>query len=510
MNWLTAPLDLATLHLALTAAALLWNVGMAARITRRREVPRAMALLSGLSGLLVMPALFVLLATASVVVGRALAPIAWVWPLTTALIALQATYALARGLVTPAIGIPIALYDVLLAVVYWVRWANGAGLAVSTPLLGLLAAEASAVGIATQAATLTRPYFLFLPLLAPASPGRPGPGTLLRSAIAMVAVVWGGLVVLAIPAGVHAIRGYARYATERLQERPQGDFTVGLKILPRLSGAPFPSDVAQDLAMADSLGAAALVIYVAPEGATAPVLDSLARVLDRTRSGKVIVVALDFSGTQRDRVRGRVTRFLDARTADVERIARRVRPDYVVPVVDPYGRSASAVGRLPLDTWKRYLRDAAAAARLGDQRVRVMAHVGGFSPRDSALYAWAASAESPVGATALSLFPSYEGAARLDARTFAATRWLAAERSSKPQWVLEAGGYPLAHGNASQALSLWGTLAWATSQRAVRGLVVYQASDYGSPTGLEGAGGRVRPAAAAVRRAIRALAEESG
>jgi hypothetical protein len=71
--------------------------------------------------------------------------------------------------------------------------------------------------------------------------------------------------------------------------------------------------------------------------------------------------------------------------------------------------------------------------------------------------------------------------------------------------VLEAGGFPLVHGELSQERALWGVLAWATSRSAIRGLVIFEASDYGAQLGLRAPGGRVRRVAAAAQRAIRAL-----
>jgi hypothetical protein len=39
--------------------------------------------------------------------------------------------------------------------------------------------------------------------------------------------------------------------------------------------------------------------------------------------------------------------------------------------------------------------------------------------------------------------------------------------------VLEAGGLPLTHGEQNQARAIWGTIAWATSRRAVKGAIVF-------------------------------------
>ena len=87
--------------------------------------------------------------------------------------------------------------------------------------------------------------------------------------------------------------------------------------------------------------------------------------------------------------------------------------------------------------------------------------------------------------------------------------WLNSYPEPKEHWVLEAGGLPMAHGEESQARAIWGTLAWATSRRAVKGAIFFEASDYGTPVGLRAPGGRVRPAADALARAIRVLSENA-
>jgi hypothetical protein len=192
---------------------------------------------------------------------------------------------------------------------------------------------------------------------------------------------------------------------------------------------------------------------------------------------------------------------------DVARIAGRLHPAYVVPVLDPNGAAARALGQPPLGSWTSYLNDAAAAAHRARSGTRVMAHVGGFGARDSALYAWAASRSSGVDAVGVSLFPSLGGAAALDARMRTVDSWLRDSRSTKEHWVLEAGGLPMTHGEASQELALRGILAWATSRIAIKGLIIDEASDYESPLGLRTPSGRLRPAAAAAAAAIRELGE---
>lgn len=512
MSRLVAPQHLATMHLVLSALILIWNISAAGRTAQLRTTPRPMAFLSALAGLLLLPALTVLLVSNSSLSGRALFSIAWLWPTTVALVAAQAIYAVARGVAAPAVGVPIAVYDALLVLLYAARYEVFRGASVGVPLLALVAAHRDAVAFSAQPLALLVPWYLYLPIFAPPRTGRRGVGTVLRVCVAALAVVWGALILVYLPAGARAVRSYARYVDDRLQERPDSDFTIGLKIFPVVTSAPASLALRSDLALADSIGAGALSIYVTPEGATNAVLDSVAHSVEDSRAGRRLIAALDLSHA-RAVPPGARDAYLRARVTDIQRIVRRLQPDLLVPVVDPNGAAARALGPISLEQWTTYLRAAASAARRADSAVRVVAHVGGFGARDSVLYAWATSPDSPVDAVALSLFPGLGGADAMDARMQRADAWLRAARSDAPMkehWVLEAGGFPMAHGDASQARALWGALAWATSRSAVKGLIVYEASDYTAPLGLRAAGGRLRVAATTVRTAITALREGGG
>jgi hypothetical protein len=503
MSRYIAPQQLATMHLVLSALVLLWNLFVAGRTARLREVPRSVALLSAIAGLLLVPALLVLLLSGSELTGRALTSIGWIWPLIVTLVATQAILALARGLVAAPIGFTIAVYDVLIALIAAAQYAMSLGLVVDPPLVGLVAAQRSAIAFSAQPLAPLTPWFLFLPILSPASPGRRGLGATLRTTVVILAAAWGTLIILAVPSSTRAVRSYTRYATERLQERPDSDFVVGLKVFPTRAPDVPPTLVHNDLALADSMGARALSIYLAPRGATTSALDILAREIDLARGDKRIIVALDLS---REPIAPTSTRarFLRDRVGDAERIARVLRPDYVVPVVDPNGAATRQLGDIPHELWTAYLRDAAVAVHRASPKVRVMAHVGGVGSRDSALYAWATSAGSPIDAVALSLTPSLGGANALDARLRAADSWLATARP-RDLWILEAGGLPLVHGATSQARAIWGALAWATRRPAVKGFIVFESGDYGASLGLRSPSGRLRPAAMMVRAAVEAL-----
>ena len=49
--------------------------------------------------------------------GRAIFLVAWLWPFTTLLFVVQAVYALGRRLVTPLLGFPLLVYNVIIATV---------------------------------------------------------------------------------------------------------------------------------------------------------------------------------------------------------------------------------------------------------------------------------------------------------------------------------------------------------------------------------------------------------
>lgn len=504
MSRLSAWHHLATAHLVLCALVLIWDLWVAGRAARVQGVPPALAFLSALGGLLLLPALVVSLLSTSLLTGAALISVAWIWPATVALATAQAAYSLAKRRTSVPIGAAILTFDFLLALITFAHWLDFVGVSPSTPLLTLLAADRDAIALSAQSMALVMPWFLYVPVFAPVTPGRPNGRMLVRGVMALVAAAWLLLIVTQVPSAARAVRSYDRYARQRLQEHPDSDFVVGLKVFPTLTDPPTPLSLTNDLGLADSIGAGALTIYFTPNGASAATLDSVEHVMDDVRGSRRVIAALDLSEERRVPPAAREA-YLRDRVADVERIARRLHPDFVVPVVDPNGAAARALGPVPVESWEAYLRAAADAAHddstADSSAVRVLAHVGGFTAADSALYAWSASNASPVDGTSLSLYPWLGGAATLDARMRTADAWVRTARSAKPVWVLEAGAFPLAHGEESQAHALWGVLAWASSRAAIKGLIAYQASDYRVPIGLRTAAGRLRPAAAVLRRA---------
>lgn len=499
---------LAPAYYVSAALVLCWDTFMAGQIAQLRSAPRPFAFMSALAALLLAPALLVDAAAGSSLAGHTFDALSWMWPAVTILFAAQALYATARRMVSPFLGIPIVLYDLLLVVVVITRYVMSLGL---TPLPWALTAEVAHVnvlGYVTGPAALGARFSVQLPLLAPAFPARWRASTAVRALLAALALLWVGTTVLELPAAHTAIDSYAALGAEPLVERPAGDFTVGLRVLPTLETAPPASALHNDLLLIDTTGAEALSVTVGPAARNAA-LDSLARALEPLRRDTTaLIVTLALPPGAGVLYRRSPMAYTTARLADVSRIARRLHPDYLLPADEPYGRAERSLGPLPVSYWERYLTDAAAAVHRIDPRIKIAIAASAFDPRDSALYVWAASPTSPIDVLGFTLTPDFTGGAGLNARLRAADRWMASEpptASPKEHWVFTSRGYPEAHGESSQERAVWATLAWATGHASVKGLVVADAADYDDRTGLRAAAGRLRPVVAAVSRATRNL-----
>ena len=155
---------LAAFYVSAAAVMVMWDVLVAGRVAQLRRVPRTFAAITAFGGLLIVPALLIAYASASILYGRAIQPVAWVWPVTTVLFALQATYALSRRLVTPLFGVPIFVYNLIITIVALSRFGISRGFVPPDFGLALSAAQASALGFFFGAPALWGPAFLQVPL----------------------------------------------------------------------------------------------------------------------------------------------------------------------------------------------------------------------------------------------------------------------------------------------------------------------------------------------------------
>jgi len=494
-------------YAALSLAILLWNVFLAGQIATARRQSRVFLALTSLCGLLVVPAAIVVLAAGTMPTGRVIFLVAGVWPLVLLCFVAQSGYALYRRHVTSLFAVPIFLYNVLLFLAavagYASRWAEQ----LPAPLLGAAIAQAGALGVVFGREALTSPWLILLPLLSPAYPASWRLSRTVRGVLALGAASVVVVVLMEYPRAVHAARSFSTIGSDRLQARPLGDFAVGLRIFPALVDAPAPLPLARDLALADTLGVRVLSVLLRPAGVRASVLDSLATSLDAVRRDSVrLVVTLGYDPDDAIAFRASPSDYLRRRLAMLDRIVRRVRPDVLLPALDPLDAGVRVLGRVPAAWWHDYLDSAAALAHQLRPRTRVGFAVSAYSPADSALYAWGERAPG-IDLLGFSLAPSFTGETSLAARLRLAERWMRPSR--KEQWVWSARAFPRTFGEGNQARAVWGVLAWATRQPKVRTVIVDGSGDYEAMVGLRDPAGRLRPVVASVARARQAVDESA-
>jgi hypothetical protein len=497
-------------YVALAVIIVVWNVAATGRIIANRRAPKLVTGLTAFAALLLAPGLVVAVSASSIVYGRAIQPIGWLWALVTVLFALQAMAALAKRLVNPAIGIPIVAYNAIIAIVAVARFLNTRGIEPPSVALALSAAQSAALGVVGGSAAWSKAMWLLVPLISPARPSRSRLKLAMRTMLTIAVTVTAALVMVRLPVAIETIRSYARYTDAPLQERPAGDFSFGLKIFPELRGAPPALAITNDLSLADSIGVDAISVLVDPEALTARALDSLGHMLDNARSDStLIIITLGYPRGAREAIARAPGRYVDDRVTNVNRIARTLRPNVIIPAHEPYGDGARIVGIQPPEFWMDYIRRTAAIAHYVNPNIRIGMAAASYGTRDSTLYAWAASRNAPVDIVGFSFMPGYDGAGSLDTHLRIARRWMRMYERPKPHWVWAAGGYPVAHGERSQQLALRGVFSWATSQPYVNGVIVLEAGDYDTQQGLRAPSRRLRPALGELMRALTSIRESA-
>ncbi len=501
---------LAPAHLALTVIILIWNIVLAGRIAQNSQSSKTFQTISGLAALLVLPGLLLTLATSTLITGRAVATMDWIWPVVLLLFAVQATYALFRRLVNPLWGIPILVYNIVIAAVGVIRFMISHGDSPPEPLVALMAAQSTAMVFAAGTSrVLATPLYLNMPMISPAFPALRKLTVGFRAFMMSYAILWVLFIFgIGLPRAVVQLRNYELHRHDQLRERPDADFAVGLKILPDIANPPSPAAIRADSALTDTLDVDAIAVVVQP-GASKAALDSLAKVVDPSRRGDAtLIAAIGYRGTLVPELT-KVPFDEELRLATVKRVIDRLHPDIILPAEDPHGSGSRAMVAVPLQRWESYLTNAARVAKGADPKVKVGVAASDYTTADSALYAWATSPRSPIDIVGFSFLPSPYVGGEIQAATRTADRWMRATPPTKEHWVFATGGYPLAYGERSQYNSVWEVLSWATDHPVIKGLIVYEAGDYGQTRGLRSANGRFRPVTTAVIRAIRGLRESA-
>ncbi|HYW51788.1 MAG TPA: hypothetical protein VE861_14330 [Gemmatimonadaceae bacterium] len=490
---------------------LLWDVGLAGRLARVAEAPRGWATLTALTGLLLIPAALIRIVGSSLLDGRTVASLGWLWPLVLTLVAAQAVITLVFRLGARAIVAPIVAYDAILAASAWIEYAAGHGVSLPAVLHAVPTAAAGAMGYLAGPAALWSPLAIAPPLLAPAYRARWAVNASVRGLVALYAVVATLSFASELPQAIRGVQSFSRWTLAPLRERPaDSPLLVGVQVLPVLRGTPAPLALRFDTDLADSARVEAIAVTVAPSGATPRALDSLSRSLERYRADSTaIIVTLGWDLQEALRMRFAPTAWERDRVALVDQVMRRLRPDVLVPLEDPNGRGVQFSGPREASEWQPLLTQLARTAHTLRPRTRVLVQVATFDDRDSAMVAWATTPRSEMDGVGYVLQPGFRGGVTLEARMQAADRWRAMRVRNgvgrSDEWVLLAAGFPWTQGELSQDRAIWGVLAWASARPGVAGVIVGDAGDYDTRRGLRGPGGRLRLANTSLRRAIRSL-----
>lgn len=503
------------LSLAGAVLMLMWDVGLAGRLARVAEAPRGWATLTAVTGLLLIPAALIRIVGSSLVDGRTVAALGWLWPLVLTMVAAQAFITLVRRLGARAVVVPIVIYDCILAVAAWIEYAAGNGASLPAALHAIPTAVAGSMGYLAGPAALWSPLAIAPPLLAPAYRARWAVNASVRGLIALYAVAAIVAFGSELPQAVRGVQSFSRWTLAPLRERPPDrPLRVGVQILPVLRGTPAPLALRYDTGLADSAVVEAIAVTVAPGGATPRALDSLARALEPYRADSaLIVVTLGWDLAEALRVRFAPTAWERERAQLVDQVMRRLRPDILVPIEDPNGMGVMIVGPREASEWQPLLTQLAKTAHTLRPRTRVLAAISTFDQRDSALVAWAATPRSGLDGIGYVLQPGFRGGVTLEARMQAADRWRVVRARqgirASDEWVLLAAGFPWTQGEQAQDRGIWGVLAWASARPTIGGVIVGDAGDYDTRRGLRGPGGRLRLANTSLRRAIRGLSAEA-
>lgn len=497
--------QLAPLTLLAGLLVLSWDILLAGWMAARREAPSAFTHLTSLCGLLVAPAIVVAIATGTEDGARTVSGISWLLPAVCLAFVLQVLYAIAVGLVSPVVALPILLYDLVVTMIvtgdYLVATRGEAPL----PLQAVVAARDVVFGMSVGRAALVSPFAVLVPIIAPAYPARWRLSGVARAMLVLSATAVSTVMVIEWPRGIAAVRSYQQATVRPMQARPLGDFAIGMRFLPILDGPPPARAVKADRVLAQQFEPDVVLIVLDEDGTRANALDSLARVLEPFRGDSTIVaVALHLPR--------RPARADDpARAATVERLLVRLRPDVLFPALGDPIPSVLPSEAPSISWWRLMLRSTDEIRARVRPATRIGVALARMDARDSAIYAWATGPNSTVAVVGAMVYPSFSGITGIDARLRAFDRWHARADSlgarSSAHWLVNVGGLPHAHGDESQLVAMRQALAWGSRRAWVKAAILGEPADYDGALGVRAANGRVRKAWPMLSAAAKAMRE---
>ena len=489
---------------SVTTAVLVWDVAMAGWIAARREAPRLFTQVTAFCGLLVIPMMLVGIAAGTAAGARTITGITWLLPVVAVAFALQVLMAILRGLISPLVGVPLLLYDLMVMTVTVGDYVVTRDGIAPTALHAAVAARDAVVGISVGRAALVSPLAVLAPILAPVYPARWRLSGLIRAGLVLLAVILTTLLAIEWPRALGAVRSYDEARFEPMQARPLGDFALGVRLFPVLTGAPSARLVEANRPVVEAFHPEVVLLVLDTEAARPTVLDSLRSVLTALHADSVTAaVALRLDEPRLPRSNDPI------RLQAIEQILRTLRPAVLFPALPDPMPGWVAPPRPSVAWWQNTLDNAALVIDRVRPATRLAWSAARLDATDSAVYAWAVSPDSPVELLAATSYPSFNGLPAVDARLHTFERWhdalAAADHPLPPHWLVTIGGLPHAHGDRAQVAAMRRALAWGSRRPWITGAIVGEAGDYDGRVGLHAADGRSRAALGVIGLAVRRM-----
>jgi hypothetical protein len=171
-----------------------------------------------------------------------------------------------------------------------------------------------------------------------------------------------------------------------------------------------------------------------------------------------------------------------------ERIARRLRPEVLLPFPEPDGEAPLMLGEgLPPERWRALFQEVGRRVGSVSPETRLGVRLAGIGDPSRAVFDALSAPPAVVAIAGPRLQPGSSalgGPALADAVLAAWGEWTGTLDEPPELWILAAGLSPIAYGESAQARLLEGCLARAAASPTIRGVLVEGWRDRGHTAGL--------------------------
>jgi hypothetical protein len=391
-----------------------------------------------------------------------------------------------QGLMLKLVHAPVFVLNATLTGIYTLRvLQDWLGLDLGIFGASILHGHGLLQGFVGQRDAAANPHWLHLPLILPLwlRYRFTHEATLLAGSVLASAFV--GLLATRMPIARATVAGYRTVANHAVLDELTRPLRLGFAVRGLDGLGHVETDVWQD--QLARLGAASVTIEVTPEVVEqSDRLERIGRALEPLRRGRELVVIVRAP----ERFAGVPARDLNELAAAMAKAhwlaAERLRPDVLVAFVGPFGSLAEFIASPPtLERWQQAITRTAGEIRSADAKVKVAVAIDHAAPHTRELFAWLASAKSPVDVTGFAVLPHEKAYNEVSSDLDMFERWTRTAAPAKPVRVLIAGTSPHAcGGELGQWSFLAAVLAFGQRVPAISEVTIASLADTRDPTGL--------------------------